>query len=114
MITVYTNADFISLNNDNITYSVMVVNGRSIAYVGYNTPMCYDNARVIDLGGKAVVPLVNDMLGLNYRFANCRVLAPGEKADFAVIDKNILKEQEDVKVLGVYVRGRKKMRINNY
>ena len=58
MITVFTNADFISFNEENTTYSVMVINGKEIAYVGYNIPLCYDDARVVDLGGKAVIPLV--------------------------------------------------------
>ena len=108
MITVFTNADFISLNEDNTTYSVMVVNGKDIAYLGYNIPLCYDNAKVVDLGGKAVVPLVNDKMCLTYHHADCRVLAEGEKADFAVIDKNILKDPEGVQVLEVYIHGKKK------
>lgn len=108
MITVYKNADFISFNEDNITYSVMVVNGRDIAYLGYNTPVCYEDERVVDLSGKAVIPLVNDRLCLTCRPAQCSVLAEGERADFAVIDKNILKDPEGVQVLEVYINGRKR------
>ncbi|MGN1328986.1 MAG: hypothetical protein ACI4V4_04725 [Eubacterium sp.] len=108
MITVFTNADFISFNEENTTYSVMVINGKEIAYVGYNIPLCYDSERVIDLGGKAVIPLVNDRLCLTYRHADYRVLAEGEKADFAVLDKNILKDPEGVQVLEVYIHGKKK------
>lgn len=106
-MTVFTNADFISFDEDNITYSVMVVNGKNIAYVGYSVPICYDNAKVVDLGGCAVIPVINDKLPLVYSHARCSVLAEGEQADFAVIDKNILKEP-DAKVLEVYIKGRKK------
>ncbi|MCD7797616.1 MAG: hypothetical protein LUG95_08555 [Clostridiales bacterium] len=108
MITVFTNADFISFNEDNITYSVMVVNGKDIAYLGYNIPMCYDDAKVVGLGGKAVIPLANDKLCLTCRRAECSVLAQGERADFAVVDKNILKDSENLKVLEVYIHGKKK------
>lgn len=109
MITVYTNADFISFDENETTYSVMVVNGREIAYVGYNVPICYDNARVVDLCSKSVIPLVNEKLCLTYHNnAECTVLAEGQPADFAVIDKNILKESEDVKVLAVYINGRQR------
>ena len=109
MITVYTNADFISLNDHNHTYSVMVVNGKKIAYIGYSTPLCYDDDKVVDLGGKAVIPLINDMIPLEYKHAECRVLEEGERADFAVIDRNILKEPDGAQVLEVYVGGKKKM-----
>ena len=51
MYTVYTNGNFISLNDDNTIYSIMVVGGKKIAYVGYNTPICYDNAKIVDLKG---------------------------------------------------------------
>lgn len=108
MITVFTNADFISLNEENITYSVMVVNGKDIAYLGYSIPDCYDSERIVDLGGNAVIPLVNDRLCLTCRRAECRVLAQGERADFAVVDKNILKDPDGVKVLEVYIHGRKR------
>ena len=56
METVFTNADFISLDEHNNTYSVMVVKGKNIVYMGYSVPFAYDDAKVIDLGGKAVVP----------------------------------------------------------
>lgn len=108
MITVFTNADFISFNEDNTTYSVMVVSGKEIAYVGYNVPLCYDDAKTVDLGGKAVVPLVNDRLCLTCRHADCTVLEEGQLADFAILDKNILKEPDGVQVLEVYIHGKKK------
>ncbi|MDD6728145.1 MAG: hypothetical protein PUE08_02870 [Eubacteriales bacterium] len=108
MTTVFTNADFISFNEENITYSVMVVTGKDIAYVGYSVPDCYADAKVVDLGGKAVIPLENDKLCLTCHHAECKVLAEGQKADFAVIDKNILKEPDGVQVLEVYIHGKKK------
>lgn len=51
METVFTNADFISLDEHNNTYSVMVVKGKNIVYMGYSVPFAYDDAKVIDLGG---------------------------------------------------------------
>ena len=51
MVTVFTNANFITMNKENDIYSVMVVNGRDIVYLGYNTPLCYDSNRVVDLNG---------------------------------------------------------------
>ena len=36
-MVVYTNADFISLNEENLTYSVLVEDKGKIAYIGYNT-----------------------------------------------------------------------------
>lgn len=59
-MVVYTNADFISLNEENLTYSVLVEDKGKIAYIGYNTPLCYRDAKVVDLEGKAVLPAVND------------------------------------------------------
>ena len=53
-MVVYTNADFISLNEENLTYSVLVEDKGKIAYIGYNTPLCYRDAKVVDLEGKAV------------------------------------------------------------
>ena len=70
METVFTNADFISLDEHNNTYSVMVVTYR-------------DNGE-------------------------CTKLAVGESADFAVVDKNILKDDHDLKVLSVYIKGKKR------
>lgn len=108
MITVFTNADVISLNEDNTTYSVMVVNGKKIAYLGYSIPICYDDARVVDLGGNSIVPLLNDHLCLTHRDTECTELVEGGIADFAVLDKNILKDNENVQVLEVYIHGKKK------
>lgn len=109
METVFTNADFISLDDSNSTYSVMVIKGKNIVYLGYSVPMAYEDAKVIDLGGKAVIPLVNDKMCLTYRNkAECKKLAAGEFADFAVVDKNILKDCNDIKVLSVYIHGKKK------
>lgn len=53
-MVVYTNADFISLNEENLTYSVLVEDKGKIAYIGYNTPLCYRDAKAVDLEGKAV------------------------------------------------------------
>jgi predicted amidohydrolase YtcJ len=86
----------------------MVINGKKIAYIGYNTPICYDDDKTVDLGGKAVIPLVNELIHLDYKHAQCSVLAEGERADFAVLDKNILKEPDGVEVLEVYIGGKKK------
>ena len=79
METVFTNADFISLDEHNSTYSVMVVKGKNIVYMGYSIPLAYDEAKVVDLQeGRAVVPLVNDKMCLTYRNnAECTKLAPG-------------------------------------
>lgn len=109
METVFTNADFISFDEQNSTYSVMVVKGKNIVYMGYSVPMAYEDAKIVDLCGKAVVPLVNDRMCLTYRNnVECTKLAPGELADFAVIDKNILKDNKDIKVISVYIHGKKK------
>ena len=43
METVFTNADFISLDEHNNTYSVMVVKGKNIVYMGYSVPLAYDD-----------------------------------------------------------------------
>lgn len=67
METVFTNADFISLDEHNNTYSVMVVKGKNIVYMGYSVPLAYDDAKIVDLGGRAVLPLVNDKMCLTYR-----------------------------------------------
>ena len=91
-MVVYTNADFISLNEENLTYSVLVEDKGKIAYIGYNTPLCYRDAKVVDLEGKAVLPAVNDLIPVDCKDAGCAVLAVGESADFAVLDKNILKD----------------------
>mgnify|MGYP000647603643 FL=1 len=45
METVFTNADFISLDEHNNTYSVMVVKGKNIVYMGYSVPLAYDDAK---------------------------------------------------------------------
>lgn len=108
MTTVYTNADFISLNEDNMTYSVMVVSGKEIVYVGYNTPICYDDAKVVDLNGKYVIPLINDMVFYDISHARCRVLEAGQRADFLVLDRNVLTEKNP-QILEVYKKGKKKV-----
>lgn len=77
-MVVYTNADFISLNEENLTYSVLVEDKGKIAYIGYNTPLCYRDAKVVDLGGKAVLPAVNDLIPVDCKDAGCAVLAVGE------------------------------------
>lgn len=108
MTTVFTNASFISLNEGNDIYSVMVVKGKEIVYVGYNTPLCYDDAPEIDLNGGYVIPLVNDMFYYDISHARCRVLAEGERADFIVLDRNILKESNP-QILQVYKKGKRKV-----
>lgn len=113
METVFTNADFISLDEHNNTYSVMVVKGKNIVYMGYSVPLAYDDAKIVDLGGRAVLPLVNDKMCLTYRNnAECTKLEAGQSADFAVVDKNILKDNQDLKVISVYIHGKKKIDIN--
>lgn len=107
MTTVFTNGDFISLNNDGMIYSVMVVHNKDIEYIGYNTPICYDSERVVDLEGKAVIPLANDLIKLDRSGAVCNILEAGQRADFAILDKNILKEP-DARVLEIYIKGKKK------
>ena len=97
-MVVYTNADFISLNEENLTYSVLVEDKGKIAYIGYNTPLCYRD-------GKAVLPAVNDLIPVDCKDAGCAVLAVGESADFAVLDKNILKDPT-ASVEAVYLKGR--------
>ncbi len=47
METVFTNADFISLDEHNNTYSVMVVKGKNIVYMGYSVPLAYDDAKIV-------------------------------------------------------------------
>ena len=74
-MVVYTNADFISLNEENLTYSVLVEDKGKIAYIGYNTPLCYRDAKVVDLEGKAVLPAVNDLIPVDCKDAGCAVLA---------------------------------------
>lgn len=106
MSTVYTNGNFISLNEGNTIYSMMVVSGKKIVYVGYNTPICYDDAKVVDLKGGYVIPLINDMVYYDISHAHCTVLAEGEQADFIVLNKNILTEKDPM-ILAVYKKGKK-------
>lgn len=108
MTTVFTNASFITLNEDDDICSVMVINGKEIVYLGYNTPICYDDAKVIDLNGGYVLPLINDMVYYDVSHASCKVLKAGEKADFIVIDKNVLKDSKP-QILEVYIKGKKKV-----
>lgn len=106
MTTVFVNADFVSFNESDMTYSVMVISGKNIAYIGYNTPICYDSERVVDLEGKCVIPLINDEVFYDPSHARCRVLEEGQRADFIVLDKNIRKER-DAKIVAVYKKGKK-------
>lgn len=108
MTNVFVNADFISLNDENDIFSVMVVSGKEIVYVGYNTPLCYDDANVIDLKGNYVIPLVNDMIFYDIDHAVCTVLEAGQRADFIVLDKNILTDK-DSHILEIYKNGKKKI-----
>lgn len=104
-MTVYVNGDFISLDENEITYSIMVEDRGKIAYMGYNTPLCYRDAKSVDLEGKAVVPAINPYIAVEAKGATCRVLREGESADFAILDKNILKN-DDASVVQVFVKGR--------
>lgn len=108
MTTVFTNAHFISLNADEDIYSVMVVNGKEIVYVGYNTPICYDDAKVVDLKGGYVLPMRNDMVYYDINQSMCSVLEAGQRADFIVVDRNVLKEKNP-HILEVYIKGKKKV-----
>lgn len=109
LTVVYTNADFISLNDGNDIYSVMVTHGKKIEYLGFSIPLCYDSERVVDLGGGAVVPLISDRVLEEYRHSRCSMLAMGEQADFAVFDKNPYKDAE-AKITAIYVKGKIKSR----
>lgn len=104
-MTVYVNGDFISLNESETTYSIMVEDKGKIAYMGYNTPLCYRDAKSVDLEGKAVVPAINPYIEVEAKGATCSVLREGESADFAVLDKNILKH-DDASVVQVFVKGK--------
>ncbi len=108
MTTVFINARFISLDDDGDIFSVMVVSGGKIVYIGYSTPICYDNAKVADLKGGYVLPLVNDMVYYDTADSECRVLEAGQRADFIVVDGNVLKD-EKVHILEVYKKGKKKV-----
>lgn len=107
MTTVFLNADFISLNEGNDIYSVMVTHGRVIEHIGFATPLCYDDKKIVDLKGMAVVPLISDKVNIEYRHASCAVLAPGEQADFAVFDKNPYK-YDDAQLVSVYIKSKLK------
>lgn len=108
MITVFKNADFISFDEDGAIYSTMIVKGKDIVYLGFNTPICYDSEKEVDLTGYCVVPLNNDTLCLATYDSDVSVLKVGEKADFAIIDKNILKDKDSVSVVDVYYHGKLK------
>lgn len=110
MTTVFINGDFISLDEDDLIYSVMVVHGKEIEYMGYNTPICYDSDKVVDLNGKAVIPIINNLIMIDCPGASCSVLAAGQKADFAILDKNILKDSS-AEVVDIYLKGKKKITI---
>lgn len=47
METVFTNADFISLDEHNNTYSVMVVKGKNIVYMGYSVPLLMTTQKLL-------------------------------------------------------------------
>ena len=61
------------LDEHNNTYSVMVVKGKNIVYMGYSVPLAYDDAKIVDLGGRAVLPLVNDKMCLTYSVPSCSI-----------------------------------------
>jgi predicted amidohydrolase YtcJ len=108
MTTVFTNANFVSLNEGNDIYSTMVVSGKDIVYVGFNTPICYDDARVVDLEGGYVFPLVNDLIYCDVKHAHCTILAEGQKADFVVLDRNVMNEKNP-QILQAYRHGKRKI-----
>lgn len=108
MTTVFVNAHFISLNAEGDIYSVMVVSGKEIVYVGYNTPICYDSERVIDLNDGYVLPMLNDMVYYDSNQSMCSVLEAGQRADFIVVDRNVLKEEQPY-IREVYIKGKKKV-----
>lgn len=106
-MTVFTNADFISFDESENIYSVMVVGGKNIVYIGYNIPLCYRDEKIIDLGGKAVVPTINSIVFADCKKASCSALKEGESADFIVLDKNPLKSP-DPGIVDIYIKGKKK------
>ncbi|MCM1284804.1 MAG: hypothetical protein NC213_00785 [Acetobacter sp.] len=106
MTTVFLNADFISLNEENDIYSVMVTHGKKIEYIGFSTPLCYDSEKIIDLGGAAVLPLICDKVLDEYKHSQCSVLSAGEQADFVVFDKNPYKF-DDAKIIDIFVKSKK-------
>jgi hypothetical protein len=96
------------MNDRNDVYSTMVVSGKEIVYVGFNTPICYDNAKVVDLNGGYVFPLVNDMIYCDVKHAKCTVLAEGQRADFVVLDRNVMVDKNP-QILQVYRHGKRKI-----
>lgn len=59
-MTVFTNADFISCEENNRSFSTMVVDKGRIVYTGDEIPSRYSKAKKVDLGGKCVVPAFAD------------------------------------------------------
>jgi len=57
---VFTNADFISCEQDNRNFSTMVVDKGRIVYTGNELPAQYSKFETVDLGGKCVVPAFAD------------------------------------------------------
>jgi len=57
---VFTNAAFISCEEESVTFSVMAVDKGKIVYTGDEMPPHFNNAERIDLGGRAVVPAFGD------------------------------------------------------
>ena len=59
-MTVFTNADFISCEDENRCFSTMVVDKGRIVYTGNELPVQYSKAEKVDLKGKCVVPAFAD------------------------------------------------------
>lgn len=59
-MTVFTNAAFISCEEQSRSFSTMVVDGGRIRYVGDEIPEAYSRENRVDLGGKCVVPAFAD------------------------------------------------------
>ena len=60
MTTVFENAEFISCEDDNKTFSVMATNRGRIVYTGDDLPQNLKVSRRVDLGGATVMPVFGD------------------------------------------------------
>lgn len=59
-MTVFTNATFISCEEQSRSFSTMVVDKGRICYTGDEIPTAYSKAKRVDLGGRCVVPAFAD------------------------------------------------------
>ena len=60
MLKIFKNATFISCEDNSKTFNVMAVEKGKIVYTGDELPSRFADARVVDLGGAAVVPAFGD------------------------------------------------------